>query len=546
MYPEEVDEVGAETEVHCSVADTQLSSSNSAADLPSSSIQPQLKVKRHLMGIPFRVRRRLHQLRQLAPMVVPLTVRVLRSNRVLTLVCVASIVIGATFLVVAIGPRYKDQSTRLYTSKFGYGTVARKLGRPFPVTGHTAVRRQMVSRLQAEGLISAEPILVPIVALSRIEKVHVATGDRVKKGQLLVELDSRRAEVKLEAAKLAVKTAIPEKERVIIGSSYISANERPEKEKIRLQAAQKITAIQEKLTAMEADVSASGAASKSGYLMSQVELLLAIAKLSETGLDLKVAEEGRKLSIEIAECKIAEARLALRHRELELEDYKVYSPCDGIIERCMVHAGEYNQDPGKPAFLVSQGIWFEARMDQTNTGRVGVGDSASVNLEAFPSQPLRGRVSRISPTVSYDLGGPEATRPVRPLGSGAPEWPSTYAVRIELDSVKLPLMQGHTGFSRIESEKEVLAIPVAALLGRSGRSAIVYVVEDNKYRPRKVVLGSICDGWAEIVAGVEEGAVVLTDGHHIIESADSVSMTVLDGQIVATHTVLESAGIFEK
>jgi multidrug efflux pump subunit AcrA (membrane-fusion protein) len=467
-------------------------------------------------------------------------VQIWRGNRILILICAASFVLGVGFLVVFIGPRYTDPTTWLHTSKFGYGTISRKLGRPFPVASRVTTKRVMLSRLHGEEILSSEPIQIPIIAMARIEKVHAATGDRVTKGQLLVELDVRRAAVKLEAANSALKTAVAEKERTVIGSSYIMANERPDKEKIHLLTAQRSTAIQEQLIAMEKELLARGSASRGEFLAKQLDLLLAINKLREAEWNFNTAESGRKLSIEIADTKIEEARLACKHREIEMDDYRVHAPCDGIVERCLVHAGEYNQDPGKPAFLVNRGLWFEARMDQTTAGRVLVCDPANVYLDAFPNQPLNGRVTRVAPLVSYDLGGPEATRPVRPLGSGAPEWPSTYAARVEFDAPPLPLMPGLTGFTRIDGNREVLAVPVEVLLARSGRSALVYVVEEGRYRPCKVVLGSVFEGWAEVRSGLDAGAEVLTDGHQVLEPGDRIALNSRDGQPVVPVAVLES------
>ena len=76
-----------------------------------------------------------------------------------------------------------------------------------------------------------------------------------------------------------------------------------------------------------------------------------------------------------------------------------------------------------------------------------------------------------------------------------------------------------TGFARIDSQREVLAIPLEAVLARSGRSALVFVIEENCYRPRRVMLGSVTDGWAEIQSGLEVGAEVLTEGHQVLPAS---------------------------
>ncbi len=451
----------------------------------------------------------------------------------------ASLIFSSVFLAVVVWPRYRDPITRLYTSKFGYRGVARTLGHPFPVTGQTIHRCVMTSRLQGEGMLASEPIQVPIVTMGRILRVHVEEGDRVKKGQLLVELDDRRAKVKVAAADAAITTAIGERERTKLGSSYILEQERPERDKLRLQTARELAAIQRSLARIDQELSARGSLSRRELLMGKAEVISAKARVREMEWSVKVASAGQRESVSIAESKLEEARLALEHRQLELEDYKVFAPCDGIVERCLVHEGEYNPDPGKPAFLLAHGLWFEARMDQSTVGRFALGDSALVYLEAFPNQPLRGDVTKISPKVSYDLGGPEATRPIRPLGSGAPEWPSTFAVRIELEANDLTLLPGMTGFVRIQPQREVLAAPREAVFAQSGRSALVYIVDGSTYRPQKVVLGTVSEAWAEIRSGLRGGEVVLTDGFHSLEPGDRVALTRSDHRPVEPPMVLE-------
>ena len=383
---------------------------------------------------------------------------------------------------------------------------------------------------------ATEPIQVPIVAMARIVKVHTRVGDRVAKGKLLIELDSRMEQVKHDAAASAVTTALSEKERIILGSSYIAANERPEREKIRNEIARKMYKNQDEIYEINRAVGAG--MSRASLLMSEANLLTAALNLQDSEWALKVATAGLKESLIIAECKINEAKLALRYRQLELENFRVYSPCDGVVERCVVHDGEYNQDPGKPAILLDMGLWFEARMDQTTAGQVALGDTAMVYLTSSPNQPLPGRVTLLGPSVSYDAGGPEATRPIRPIGSGAPEWPSTYFIRIQLDSTTLPLIPGLTGFARIESQREVLAVPISALFARSGRSALVYLVDGKRYRPCQVVVGFTTEGWAEIRSGLPVGAEVLTEGHQILQPGDKITVTQHKSHVVP-HAVLE-------
>ena len=58
---------------------------------------------------------------------------------------------------------------------------------------------------------------------------------------------------------------------------------------------------------------------------------------------------------------------------------------------------------------------------------------ATVNLEAYAGREFRATVERVIPIVTFNAGGPETKTPVRPLGTGTPEWPATFTVRLHLE-----------------------------------------------------------------------------------------------------------------
>jgi len=253
------------------------------------------------------------------------------------------------------------------------------------------------------------------------------------------------------------------------------------------------------------------------------------AEARQAAFLLDVAEKGKVQSLKIAEQAVQEAELALRLRASEREDCQVFSPVDGVVERCLVHAGEYNQAMGRPAFLVAAGTWFEAQFDQTTFGQFRVGDGAEVRLEARPDRVFAGRIELIHPFVSYNLGGPETDRPIRPLGTGAPEWPATYAVRIHLDDPKIapevPIVPGLTGFARIMLKSELLAIPRAGVTVISRDEGLVSVVRGDDFEPKSVVLGMTDGDWTAIRSGLAPDDEVIVDGHHALMPGDRVTIT---------------------
>jgi multidrug efflux pump subunit AcrA (membrane-fusion protein) len=447
---------------------------------------------------------------------------------IIFLVAVTGILASAVVVDLII-PGYTHPSNRMYTSRFGYSELLRVQGRPFPVTTARPEPRVLSRTFLGEGVVRSEPILVPIVPMGRILNVRVAEGDPVRKGQLLAEVDTTRGSINLEAARSALETATAELERIRIGSSYILQFERPNVAAIRLDAAKQSVTTFDYIVAMQERLMARGY--HWPLLMCQQQLnAIQLRAESQTAESMfGMAGKGKEQSLLIGAQAVHEAELAVRLRNSELDDYKVYSPVDGVLERCLVHAGEYNQAMGRPAFLVTTGTWFEAQFDQTTFGRFRVGDRAEVRLEAWSDRVFGGLIIAIHPFVSYNLGGPETERPIRPLGTGAPEWPATYAVRIQVDDPKIapevPIVPGLTGFARVMLKSESLAILRAGVTAVSGGKGLAYVVVGDTFRPKDVSLGVTDGEWTAIRSGLALDDEVIVDGHYALMPGDRITVT---------------------
>lgn len=447
---------------------------------------------------------------------------VARENAWLGLIVAVSAAMAAAMLVTIILPGYASPMSRISTSKFGYPALYRRLRKPFPVEVARLTRRTLSHTALGEGLIRTEPVVVPIVPMGKIAKVLVTEGDLVRKGQLIAEVDSTKARIKADAAKAALETARAELQRVQIGSAYVLEKERPERDRIRLEAAEQESALRREMIEIDMTLARQGWVSKINLLTQKIALVQLEATIREARFNLGMSTQGVSQSTVIAEAAVREAELALEHRMVELADYKVYAVADGRVERCLVREGEYNQDPGKPGFLVASDSWFEANFDQGLHGRVHEREPATVRLEAFPERFFVGLVEKVNPFVSYDLGGPESTRPIRPMGTGAPEWPATFAARVRLGPDAVEAVPGMTGFCVIRSEAEVPCLPREAVSAVTSGKGIVEVVRGDGFEPREVTLGLIDGDWIQIRDGLADGETVIRDGYQVLEPNDRI------------------------
>lgn len=434
----------------------------------------------------------------------------------------------AIFLVVKIiAPAYTRPANATYPSRLGYLAVQRRAGTPFPVETALVGTRALSEVVLGEGRMVSEQVRVPLIPVGKIAEVRVREGDLVHEGALLATMDASFAQFRLDTARLELAVAQAEIERVKLGSSYEMALERPKRENINLAAIRKQIALWKDKAAATKKLFDQGIVSRTQYQEVQIQLAEAERELEASELGVSVSSAGQPHSVAIAESVAKEKQFAVEQRERELAECEIRAPAGGIIERVLCHPGEYNQAPGTPAFLIAAGLWFEAHVDQVAIHKITVGDEATVQLEALPGRPLTGRVIAVVPIVTYSSAGPETSRPVRATGAGAPEWPTTFTARIEFtDEDRARLVPGLTGFVRIESSREVLAIPQSALSSISASSGVVHVVEGDGQRDlRRVRIGATREGWVEIAEGLSAGEKIIVAGHEDLEPGDRIAVT---------------------
>jgi multidrug efflux pump subunit AcrA (membrane-fusion protein) len=268
----------------------------------------------------------------------------------------------------------------------------------------------------------------------------------------------------------------------------------------------------------------SGAEPRELLLKEKLALAKAIADMHDAEVELKMSLAGRPLSIQAAELALREAELALEYDQQELKNFKIFAVASGIVHRVLAHQGEYNQTAGTPAFILAVGRWFGGNFDQTTAGRFNEGAPVNVRLEAFPGRVFPGHVTKIKPVVTYNAAGPEAMQPIRPLGTGAPEWPATFPTRIALEGNPPEVVPGLTGFAEVSVEHFGPAVPAGSLTSVSAGKGIAYVVNGEGFRPQQVVTGLETDGWIEILSGLKPDTEVITEGYQVLQPGDRITV----------------------
>ena len=452
--------------------------------------------------------------------------RVFTRNRVLGSTVIATGLIFAAGAFV-LWPAYTNPESRLFTSAIGFLNVQRFLGMPMEAEAVHPVLHDFETPVLGEGTIQCNFYNVPVVPMARVNALYVEEGDEVKEGQLLAELNETEATLSLNSAQLGVASAAAERQRVEAGSVNALDAERPEKDRVNLEGLAQVVKEAEAKAEMYRKLKDSGAASSLELVNAEIELANAQTSYKEAQVSSGMSTQGLPQSKEIAQNAINDAQNLVQQREEALKYYRVTAPAAGVIDRVLIRDGEYNQNPGNTGFIIASGMWFEANLDQRAVSDLREGMDATVDLEAYAGRSFRAKVERIIPIVTFNAGGPDTTSPVRPLGTGSPEWPATFKVRLHLDSPGVKLTPGMTGFARVVARhRRALAVPRDALSTLSAGKGVVRVA-DNSDRPTEttVSLGEVDARFVEITGGLDASNWVLTNNPRFVRDDDKIHIT---------------------
>jgi HlyD family secretion protein len=293
----------------------------------------------------------------------------------------------------------------------------------------------------------------------RVVALNKRKGDRVTKGEVLLELDST-----VQRARLALATREHEAARAERTRSCLVA-ERAVRERDR-----------NKRLAAEGIVSAD--------VLDQVD---SAARSAAAACTASHANEQR-----------AAAAVDVARRELEYT--VVRAPFDGVVAESSIEVGEWST-PSPPALPVPpvldildpSSIYISAPMDEVDSARLAPGLPARVTVDSHPGQTFPGHVVRVA---SYVLDVEEQNR--------------TVEIEVELDDRALSetLLPGTSADVEVvlETRPDVLRIPSSAVL--SGDT--VLVVQDGRLAERAVEVGLRNWDVSEIRSGLVRGDEVVT------------------------------------
>jgi HlyD family secretion protein len=296
------------------------------------------------------------------------------------------------------------------------------------------------------------------------------------------------------------------------------------------------------------------------------------ALLSDQDLEnYKTQFDVAKATASAAEFQVAQALAQLDNSQSALNKTTVVAPMSGLITRLPVHQGEtaiegtLNKDAATLLTISDMSILdTKIKVDETDVAHVQVGDTALVQLDAFPDTVFRGRVYKIA-NSSVKAAGASSTQ------TTTTDQAVDYEVTVQLLNPPLDTRPDFSATAKIitDTRTHALSIPIIALTVREnealpqgdsagpvvGRSSTtktvgqkdvegVFVVgPDNRVTFRPVKVGIAGDKYFEVVDGLREREKIVGGTYQAIRDLKD-SMVVRDSTLnkksKPTHAVTGS------
>lgn len=249
----------------------------------------------------------------------------------------------------------------------------------------------------AEGKVEALPGLdveVGSELIARIERITAREGERVEKGSVIVILDNSDIAAKLKETEGDLGVARARLKEVKSGSR----KEEIAKAEASLEAASADLDLAESELERYRTLYSEKAVSKAQLDSKEREARVARARLREAQEELILLKKGPKEeTVKLHEETVVKAASSVEYYRRLLEKTSIKAPISGTVLHRHLEEGE-TVIPETPILSIAdtERVWVNAEVDETDVGRINVGDPAEVSSDAYPGKVFRGEIKEIS------------------------------------------------------------------------------------------------------------------------------------------------------
>jgi len=318
-----------------------------------------------------------------------------------------------------------------------------------------------------------------------VKKLYIDAGDRVKKGQLLAELDKEEIAARVAQAKAQMEA-----------SQASARGTEADLERAKVDAEGPDVPMLKRAYERAQGMAKEGVVSASALDDAQKNYELGLNKQNVAKAQVQVL----KAKVGQAEAQVAQDRANLTQLEEQLSYTTIASPIDGIILSRDVEVGDAVSSIlvlGSSATLImtlgdTSEVYVKGKVDESDIGKVYLGQPARIKVESFKDKTFNGKVTKISPM------GVEKDNV------------TTFEVRVSINNPGGELKAAMTANAEIilEEHKNVLQIPEGSILYDKDKKASVEIPDEKgKEGKRKIAVNiGISNGAkTEVLGGLKEG-----------------------------------------
>lgn len=350
-------------------------------------------------------------------------------------------------------------------------------------------KRDLVASVTASGKVQPRTkVDVASDVSGRIVTLAVKEGQLVSKGQFLLQIDPENAQASLQRAEAQLAAARAQQAQA--RANLIQSTKNYER-----------TAAIKKTNAQ---------------LVSDEQME-----------QLKTSMEVNEALAESAGHNVEQSVAAVRDSRNSLTKTRIVAPMSGRITRLIVEQGEtavpgtFNKDAATLLTISDMGILeTKVKVDETDVARIHLGDSAAVDIDAFPDTTFVGRVVEISNSsvrvgtqalnadqaVDYEV----TIQLLNPPNETRPDFSTTAKIITDTrrDVIAIPIIaltvREHENVKQGDQPVGLAKAPPAKEVGKKDVEGVFVIGKDNKVTFRPVKTGIAGEKYFEVVSGLKE------------------------------------------
>lgn len=357
------------------------------------------------------------------------------------------------------------------------GCAAAKPAGPVPIKTEVATKGRIVKDEELSGVLVPSKSLNIYPKLAGLAKiVAVDIGDKVRAGQLLVQIDTKELNAQLAVAEASGSTVRDQAAQAKIGI---------ESARLNLDLAQKNYDRTKALFDSKAVTQSA---------LDDAQTKLELAKTSYDNAQSQFQTVGGS--------GVAQADAQANLIKVQISNSYITSPISGTVTNRNINVGELTS-PSSPLMTIADttNLKFQGNASQAEVVLMKMGDKVHVTVDGMAGSGYEGRVLQVGPIAA-------ATGQYFPI-----------AIGIVNDGKLLAGMTAKADFTLTSPEGTV--IPLSAVATDGGQSS-VFVVTGGKVAKRTVELGTSGPMDVQVLSGVSVGESVATSNLGMLQDGTEV------------------------